>query len=250
MSSRTSQGTVKRALGTGKENSPTKKTKKSARNGLLKEISIDSRPSEPKRTKQTKLSFFTTSSGRKRRSQDDFIDDDDLTYCEELERGLLNAKSPTTAKRIIETPDIFDFGSLENFRTRKSKEKTSTIVEKPQEVTPQKVLGVKIKEEKSADKNFKTDPTPLSPDLFLSDMSNSNNSVFFIEPQEKEVISISDHTYNPRSDLFQEIERNIKESRNNKLYEDSNPIPTPPKMPIEERDMYEGECLDCQLVST
>ncbi|CAG9803050.1 unnamed protein product [Chironomus riparius] len=241
-----SQKTVKRASGGGKENSPTKKTRlKSSRSSkeLFKDISIDSRPPKEKRTKQTKLPFFTTSSAKKRCSHDVLNDDDDMTYCEEIERGFINPNAVLANKSAQDTPDIFNFGTLENFHNRKSKEKVSTAVENSKELTPQKVLGIKIKTEKKDDKSF---TTPLSPDLFLSDLSNSNNSVIFIEPPEKEVISISDRTYNPSRDLLQEIQKEIKQSRN-KLYEDSDPIPTPPKVPVEERDAYANECMDCQI---
>jgi hypothetical protein len=245
-----SQNTVKRASGTGKENSPTKKTRlKSCRSSkeLFKDVSIDSRPSKEKRTKQTKLPFFTTSSAKKRRSRDLLDDDEDMTYCEEIERGLINPNAAAANKsNNNDTPDIFNFGTLENFKSRKSKEKTSTAVENPKELTPQKVLGIKIKSEKKDNTSLRAIPPPFSPDLFLSDLSNSNNSVIFIEPPEKEVISISDRTYNPSRNLLQEIQKEIKHSRN-KLFEDSDPIPTPPKIPIEERDPYENECMECQV---
>jgi hypothetical protein len=217
-------------------------------------MSFDPKPSKEKRTKQTKLPFFTTSSAKKQQQHPklSMLDDvdDDMTYCEELERGLGNLKD-TSIKPTDNASDIFNFGSLENFKNRKSKEKTSTNVEQPKEPTPQKDLGIIIKKEKpDDDKRSKAIPTPLSPDLFLSDMSNSNNSVIFVEQPEKEVISISDRTYNPTRDLLREIQKEMKISRRNKLLEDSNPIVPPPKIPIEERDAYEGECLDCQMVST
>ncbi|XP_070491827.1 uncharacterized protein [Chironomus tepperi] len=248
-----SQSTVKRASGsgTGKENSPTKKTRSRisrASKESSKDISIDSKPSKEKRTKQTKLQFFKTSSAKKRRPQDVMDDDEDLTYCEELERGLINAKDTTANTSIKDTPDIFDFGTPENLLCRKPKEKTSTAVKNSKELTPQKLFSdVKIKTEKNDDSSFRAIPTPLSPELFFSDLSNSNNSVIFIEPPEKEIISISDRTYNPTHDLLQKIQKEIKVSRRCKLFEDSNPIPTPPKMPIEERELYEGECMDCQV---
>lgn len=250
-STRSSQSSVKKVSGTGKENSPTKKSNsKSKRSSkeALKDMSIDPKPSKEKRTKQTKLPFFTTSSAKKRHPQNLLDDEDeDMTYCEELERRLANSKDAAN-KPANDSPGIFNFGSLENFQSRKPKEKTSTNVEHPKELTPQKAFGITIKTEKTDDKSFRDITTPLSPDLFLSDLSNSN-SVIFIEPPEKEVISISDRTYNPTHDLLREIQKEVKQSRKNILLEDSNPIETQPKVPLEEREAYEGECLDCQIVS-
>lgn len=238
----------------GKENSPAKRPKSrnsshSSKESLKDaELSIDPKPSKEKRTKQTKLSFFATSSAKKGRPNFFEPTDDDMTYCEELEKlkgGGLQLNSP----------EVFNFANLGNNHRHHVKNIVPAVeTSNPEkELSPQKIPDVQIKEEEEKKStSFKRSFSAASPELFLSDISSYSNSVICIEPSEKEIITIPDRTYNPIQEIANRIEEKFSKPKKKRLFEDSNSNLVENKKvsePIEQREMYEDECMDCQVVS-
>lgn len=242
----------KRALSSSNNESPKikkskSKSSKSSNSSREASLTIDPKPSKEKRTKQTKLSFIKPTSSKTPKSG--LPRDDDATYCEELENRLRFKSPQNVSFSRVNSSDVFNFENVEKSRQKKNSPKVEP------EVTPEKisVLNIKQEHENSHDQPKKPNAfnPVLSPDLFMSDMSE-NNSVLFVEPLEKEIISVPDSTYNPALNIINKIGQDVKDSKMKRLFDDSLPCDVPNAnhfFEMEERDMYNGECMDCQIVS-